>query len=368
MLGAIVLFPVASADITLQLYAVRLVSVLLAALVVVTTFLTAETLFPDDKLLAIGIPSFVVFLPAHTFMTSTVNNDHLAEFFVSLLVFVLVKSFKNGLSLSKAVAIMFLFVLGLLAKRTAVIAIPLIIIAVPLYAWADFSRVIPSRKRLSLSIGVLSLVAVLAVSFWNAWRPLLHERILEFADWAPIGYPASILFYRGNFTTLFASLTISRLVEYGQMMFETFWARFGWLTIRLDDGLYQLLALISVAAVNGLVLLTIRVAKKSAPLTLWQQKCLLLFFLSVFSSIVIVGIYRIALSAYYITIQLSEPALPQGRYLFPLIIPIATLFMVGLRALVPSRYYKTSMLVCIGGFIILDLVSLVGYIVPYFYL
>ncbi|HID64018.1 MAG TPA: DUF2142 domain-containing protein, partial [Anaerolineae bacterium] len=116
-----------------QLYSFRLVSVFLGTLVVLLAFLTARELFPHDEVMQIGIPTFVTFLPMHTFVTSSLNSDHLAEVLVSLALFLLVRVFRHGLSLYSLAGIGIAVFSAALAKRTALFMVPTLLAAIPLY-------------------------------------------------------------------------------------------------------------------------------------------------------------------------------------------------------------------------------------------
>jgi hypothetical protein len=73
------LFLARDQDITLQLYLVRLNTVLLNLGVILLAYQMARTIFPRDLFLALGVPAIIVFNPQHTHLLSTVNNGSLAE-------------------------------------------------------------------------------------------------------------------------------------------------------------------------------------------------------------------------------------------------------------------------------------------------
>ncbi|UCG26113.1 MAG: glycosyltransferase family 39 protein, partial [Chloroflexota bacterium] len=73
-----------------RLQALRLVSVLLGAGVVLLTYVVARRLFPGRNWLALTAAAFVAFLPQHVAMMAAVNNDSLAELLIAAIVLVLV--------------------------------------------------------------------------------------------------------------------------------------------------------------------------------------------------------------------------------------------------------------------------------------
>jgi hypothetical protein len=355
-------FPVALAeDVDLQLYAVRLMSVVLGTLVVLVAFLTAVDLFPDDDFLIIGIPAFITFLPMHTFITSVANNDNLAEWLVSVVVLILVKVYKDGLSLLRVALIGLLVVLGLLAKRTAILTIPLLVVAIPIYFWRGRGRACRlNRKGVGLIVGLILTGVVARGLLWDAGRRL-------WGDMFPTLRPYLILIPGADFSALFTSEGLHLLACYAEGLFESAWARFGWMNVRLDSIWYQMMALVSVAALGGVGRFASRALRRRTTLARWQGKCLLLFALCVLFAMAIAMGYSVRLWAHFQTFRPEMAPSPQGRYLFPAMIPMATLFMLGLRELVSVRYRKGWLLTCISGLMVFDAISLVRYILPFFY-
>jgi len=356
------LFP--GEDMALQLYAMRCISIILSALIVVIAFLTIDELFPNNEFLLIGIVAFIVFLPMHTFMTSSVNSDHLAELFTSLLMLSWIVIFKKGLTRLRIVSIGLSAILGLFAKRTALVAIPTCIVAVPIYLGGRASRAQLSWSKLALVIG-LATVAIgtgiclggrlqIAQSFPRLSKVINH--VYTYYLFLP-SEQFPFTFHQGYFSH--EALQVYR--SWVESMFESFWGNFGWLKIRLDTPLYLLMGLVSLAAFIGLCLFSSRVARIPHLLTKWQKKSLLLFSLSVLFDFIIIIAKQIRDWGY------EWGGRPQGRFLFPVIIPIATLFMLGLRELVPARYQKRFLLVYIGCFIAFDSLCLIRYIIPFFY-
>ena len=356
-------------DTALQLYALRLFSVLQGVAVVIIALQIANELFPDNSLLSLAIPTFVAFLPMHTFMTSTVNNDHLAEVFVCLLLLILVRGFKRGFSAWGLGAIVLVVVAGLLTKRTALVAVAISLIGLPLYLWRrpvrralNWRKVIPS---LVVVIGITVLVAA-SVLYWSQ-SAAETNRIGSWQDWLVQFYlflpserfPASL---RYNFIS---PQSIRIYQHYLWTIFQTFWARFGWHNIPLDSWGYYLLIVVSLVALLGLGLFVIRARRRVIHLEWWQHRILILFALS----IIMTGVLIIGREVRNWDLNLSRgwTGWPSGRYLFPVIIPIATLFVLGWSELAPKRYRAAWTSALLGMLFMLDSFSLLFLIIPYFY-
>ena len=65
--------------------------------------------------------------------------------------------------------------------------------------------------------------------------------------------------------------------------------------------------------------------------------------------------------------MLSRQRPPQGRYLFPALVPISLCFTWGVFEWVPRRYHRLSVGLGLGWWVALDLIGVFGYALPYFY-
>lgn len=364
ILYVIPLFLFTGEDLARQLYAMRCVWIILSILIVVVAFLTVKELSPDDDLLLIGVVAFIVFLPMHTFVTSSINSDHLAELSTSLLMLLLAVTLRRGSTFLRIIAIALFVILGLFAKRTAFVAIPTCIAAVPIYFWGRDSRV--QWRKLALAFSLVGIAIGVAIRFWGKLQILLAQsfpRLWEVINHAYTFYlflPSQqfpVTFEQGYFS--YEALQAYR--AYVKSLFESFWGNFGWLKAPLDTPLYLLLGLISLAAVVGLCLFAIRAMRTPDLLPKWQKGTLLVFSLSVLFAFIIIIAKQIRDWGY------EWGGRPQGRFLFPVIIPIAILFTLGLRELVPARYRRQFLFGYVGCFIAFDFLCLIRYIIPFFY-
>jgi 4-amino-4-deoxy-L-arabinose transferase-like glycosyltransferase len=152
-------------SVLLQLYVMRWFSVLLSSLVVVVAYLTADELFHHDRLLVVGVPIFVAFLPMFTFIGASANNDSMAALLASLVIYCLVRALKRGLSPRSAFLVALFVVLSISCKKTTLFTIPLAALALPLYAWRPGGRWRPDRRH---AIGAACLACLIAV--WGLWQ------------------------------------------------------------------------------------------------------------------------------------------------------------------------------------------------------
>jgi len=337
-LSALFFGPVAYQDIVTQLYVMRLVSVILGMFVVAMAFLTVRELFPNEKFLLVAVPAWIVFLPQHTYITSSVSDGNLAELLVSILIYVMVVSFKRGLSLSRLVLIALLAPLSLLTKATTSFIIAWMGFVIPIYVWAG-RRSIPITKRareamlavMAIVVGIVfySAIGASGFAYWRSGISALLSRQAQIStDFPTVGSQAILLF-------------------------ESFWAYFGWVTVRMDSSIYALLGVVSVVATVGVIASLAYGRGEPRTLEGWQH-----------AAICILGLCALL----SITISLGG-ALggPQGRYLYPAIIAFSILFMLGIRRFIPSGYEKYFLPLIICFFFLLDTLSLMDYLLPFFY-
>jgi len=368
VLNALLLAPLVQQDATTQAYAARLVSVVLSTLVVLAAFLTGRELFPEEPFLALGVPTLVLFIPAHTFMTSTINNDHLAELICSLFIYLSVRAFKRGISLWSGLSFGLLILLGIWTKATALVMIPFV--GVGLFLSLPGSAALRSRARqwafLALAVTMGIGMIVVGVDFrageavpdtsavsWDL-KPWVY-RVAR--DWLHLRVTPAVVHSLVNWrrSIQYRQLYLSEM----KLLFETFWARFGVRYLGLDSPWYVVVAVVNLASVAGLALLAARAGRNARPgLASWQVRSLLYLFACTAITLVVVvlRIHPLGPSSY----------LPHARYLYVAIVPMATLFVVGVREIVPSRWHHLGFPALVTCLFFFDTVCLLGYVVPFF--
>ena len=353
---------IARDDIVMQLYLMRLLSVLLSLVVIVAALVVANKLWETRPTLTWAIPAFIVLLPTYMSTSSTINNDHLAEAAVSLVLVSWVLAFKQRLSISLVGTLIVISLIGLLAKRTAVVLLPIHVIAVTIYLRLHHSRLF-SRRNVVLALGAGALL--LSITIWLGGNGLawLSQHYPTAAEWLLRIY---LFLPSDNFPLsldhpYFSAEALRLYVHYARFLFETFWGRFALLQVRWPPDLYVLAAILSLLALAGLMLLGRRVLRKVYPLQPWQLATLLLFALSTVAMIALV--YAKEIRCW----DIQWGGWPQARYLFLTIVPIATLFVQGWSELVPERHHTAWVIALLGFLLLLDTFSIVSLIIPHFY-
>jgi hypothetical protein len=353
VVAALALPLTAHRDVTVQLYATRLISVLMGAGVVLLAYLSIRALFPRDLFLQIGVPGFIIFLPMHTHITSSANNGNLAELMASAIVYLITISLKQGLSLMRIVLMGLVLIAGFYSKRTFFFAVPLSLLAIPVSLWLDPPR-ISWRRAVGVAVG-LGGTGLTAIMLWQREKPLQFWSSL----YLNLGFN-----HRFDLRGMFQMLPL-RYSVYATTLFEGFWARFGWWSVRLDPAWYWLILLLCLVALAGLLVLMFRLARGFLLYAAWQRASLALYIFSVVLAVLVVVLTFLAINAtgegFFRTTS------PQGRLLFPAIIPIATLFLIGVREVIPINWRPWGLVLGLLGLILFDLLALIRYIIPFYY-
>jgi 4-amino-4-deoxy-L-arabinose transferase-like glycosyltransferase len=294
--------------------AMRLVSVLLGAGVVLLAYLVARRVFRGRVWLGLAAAVFVAFLPQHLAILGSVNNDALAELLIAATLFVLVIPWPDEPPPGHALSLGLLIGAAFLTKGTAYLLAPVAGIFILARYW--------TRWRLMARALLLVFVpALLLGGLWWARNTLVYDSLDPLAreahDAVVVGQPrtAEWLAEFGLTGTVGRFLTTT---------FNSFWGQFGWMAAPLPRWMYGLLLVLTLAAEAGLiVLLTERVRHRNREEADPAETAQTNLWILVLSSTLLltVGLHIV----YNLTFVQH-----QGRYLFPALIPIAVGYVAGL--------------------------------------
>ncbi|RMG94351.1 MAG: DUF2142 domain-containing protein [Chloroflexi bacterium] len=337
-----------------SLPAMRLVSVVLGAGVIVLAYGIARQLFPDEKWIALTTAVFVAFLPQHVAIMASVNNDSLAELLIAAILYVLidwsrqVETSPEAPDNKRLVWLGGLLGLGFLTKGTVYVMAP--VTAVVLW-WALRHQ----RQQLLQAAMWVFVPALLLGSVW--WG----RNLVVYGGWDILGKQAHDAVVTGQ------PRTAEWVAQYGlwgtitrfwQTTFHSFWGQFGWMTVPMPSWVYVPLGLFT--AVSGLGWL-------GAVWHSWHQpgKQAKRPFLS---ALILGSTFLLTLSlhaGYNLTFVQH-----QGRYLFPALIPIGLGITIGLGMWIRplrQRWSWAIWLLPLGlgiALFSLDLLALYRFILP----
>lgn len=361
-----------------QVLVLRLLSGLLGLLLLFVAYATVRRIFPGDDWLALAVPSFMAFTPMHVAVNAAIGNDPLADLILAVILWESVGILQapnlpracasgerephlpplsaaesgavppsrvgkgaRGLGLSFRYQRLGLWLgLALLTKTTAYAGVLVVAAAVIIAAYRQGHW----RRGLRGVAGVWALA--LLVSGW--W--FLRNAIV-YGPGDPFGLQRHASVAAGQ--PLTGGIGVQALLRFATITFQSFWGQFGWMGVLMDERVYTALAVLSLAAALGLVLYVLALWRGQRSLTPPQRAALLLLLLTLL-------LVATAMGQYNFTSFLQ----PQGRYLFPALLAIATGFVLGIRELAAPRHAPVIVSAFLLGLLALDFCALYLYVVP----
>jgi hypothetical protein len=340
----------------------RLLAVLVSAPLVVMAYLTTRLLFPTNSAMRLTIPILVAFQPMITEISAVVSVDGLYFLCYSLLIYLSIRVFRDGFYWGYGLAIGAVFVVGSLTKPTLNGYAPLITLLVAYDWWRGKGR----RKQIVLGTVAMGMVILPPTIWWmeRSWR--LNNDLFYFN---PVVEGHRILqnpFYDYGIW--------AHMIDYYQSVwggiFVTWWAHFGWLDTALPPWVYYLLRWLTFAAIAGLVFRLAQLKRRplspqrwaqgggTAPLGVW-----LFLALTLLLPIWLIQFYDLTFWWEY-----GNGRGLQGRYWLGTVIPMLTFFAAGLLVWLPSRWRPALHTALRIGMVALNFISLLGYVMPRYYL
>ncbi|MBI4498001.1 MAG: hypothetical protein HY689_08900 [Chloroflexi bacterium] len=346
LLATPVAFATASWPLADQVRALRLFSLAWSLVLLLIAAALVRRLVPESPGLALAVPAFIAVIPQHTAIAAAVNNDVLAEVIFSLVLLALAHRIARGVAtpprslldrLAGPVGLGVLLGLALLTKATvyaAALLIPLGILIAPEGGGGGHSRV---RSLLGQML-VVYAVALLVAGWWFVRNALVYGSLdltgLGRHDAVVVGQPRS------------GPLTLAFVQDFVLITFRSFWVQLGWMGVPAEGWVYVLLSSLTALATVGLLLFLARSARQAGVLSTGLGRALGLASLAVL-------LVAFQMAGY--NLQFFQP---QGRYLFPAIIPIALLLLLGLREVSAPRYHTMGFLGLLATLLLLN-----GYVV-----
>lgn len=298
-------------------YALRLFSVLLGAGVVIVAWGAVRLVAPAQPYLAVAAAGFVAFLPQHLAMMAGINNDSLTELIVAFTLFgclvyvgngnrvgVLIRLFSHPFPLGVLLGLAFL------TKLTAYPLVAVIVMAICLRAraarWGLPQIAVQLAWVLIPALALGSLLWLRNLSVYPGVDPLAqaaHDRVV-------VGQPTTAEYVVQNGTGQWL-----RFIT--QTTFNSFWGQFGWMGVPLTDRIYAALLAFTALVIVGS---GIGLARHRRSFTPPQHHALWL--------LAWLALLAVAAHGYY-NLKFIQP---QGRYLYPGLIPIAALVAAGLAS------------------------------------
>lgn len=331
---ALFICPFQYQDLVFQLYAARVSSVALNLAIVWLAWRFFHNLVPRGW--ATAMTAFVVFLPQHTYINATVNEGPLAELAACVVLYAWLRVVHEKISAKDVAAVLIGTVVGVWAKKTTLFLVPLDLLMLGFLVTQRFKRTPRSRE-----VGIAILLTVLVVGLVAAAlrTDAGQETLLILKRWW-----STPQFYLEN-----GQVSIGQVLWY---TLDSFWAQFGWMNVRVGHSWYVAIYLLIALALEGWLLPRSRE---------WEVPS--------GAGIVMGGALLLAIGT-WITFVITAPSglsYYQGRYLFPVVVPIAFYLVSGWARWTPPRFQRYAPSIIVVLMALLDAIAWFLSLVPYFY-
>jgi hypothetical protein len=337
---ALFLLPVRHQGLALQLYAMRFSSVILNVLIVWLAWRIFREAVPERPRLAAAMTALIVFLPQHTFINASVSDGPLAEVAACIVIYGWLLVFRHARTRVVSVVGGGLVAVGtavaMWTKKTGAFLLPLDIGALVLLLVLRF-RGAARWRRLVYAASGLVLGGVLVVLLLQT--PVGESLEGRVEDW----WTAPEVYLENE------RISLDQAVW---QTYDSFWGQFGWMNVRVGYGWYVLTYVLGLAAVEGWVCPRWRGWRVSR-----RAKGLMGLTLA------------LGVGAWLGFLVLTPGGLGffQGRYMFPVAVPVAFFLVGGWARWVPERWQRAFLPALVGVLAVVDATALCLGVWPFFY-
>jgi hypothetical protein len=284
------------------LIGLRMVNIVFAMLTILMAYLFARLVFPQNPFVVGLICASVAFVPTFTYTSSTMRNGVLATFLASTGVYLCARALLSKTWTDERWG--WIGVVGGLAVLAKLAAIGFL-------AGAGITLLLTSRSWRSAIVRTFWFCAgsILVAGWWFARNVILYGTLVMAVENG----------YRSSHTDLALAAHLKTMII---TLFKTYWAVFGRINEIHFQDIYKFYWWFVGLALLGFIRYVMERRNEIA------KEFLYFFFFAITLSL--------SSTLYYAYTFDSD----QGRYMFPVIIPICTIIALGLNALFPRRYRR----------------------------
>jgi hypothetical protein len=328
-----------------RLLVFRSLTLMMGVITVAVVTLISYELRPLHPTIPLILPALVALHPQFAYSSAGFNSDNLVALIGALLFLVLLRVLRFGLSPLRLASIVLLIVTGFLSKRTMLFVLPSVGVAVlwgMFRSWRTGSRTTRRFLAFATTGGIFVLFIVSVVPpFRDTALMVLKQVVFQ----AGLAHYRSFVFERLIWLPPWLLVSIPFLNK-------SFWGSFGWHQLHIDENLHQMLMWVVGA---GWVSACLGVVIRRRQMPYWCSSFIWTSFLAVTFAIIIT------------LINAPQGILPQGRYLFIVLVPIMGLLAFGLVWWLPKRITTVAVSLVWLALIAFDCYTLGAIIIPGFY-
>lgn len=343
-----------------NLTALRMASVVIGSVVVMMAFLIGREVFPTQPQIALGTMALVAFIPQHVHILASVNNDVLAEAVIAVALWLMVRYVKG-----RDVPVWLLGVvlgIGLITKTTTYfLLLPALIVI-----FMRWMRQPAGARKLSRVVHLWAVLGLIALVIGGVWW-LRNIATYGTPDFLGLAAHDAVVVGQPRTADLIAEVGVpSYLNRLMRTTMRSYWGQFGWMAQPLDGRIYLAIQVMLIFSLTGLILRLFIVAMRPQADSGSAEQPNSVFIQGQLWILMGIVLLLSLLAFIYYNTQFVQF---QGRYLYPGLIPLALMLVLGVDA---WRYWLigwirgTRWLVVLPfwAFALVDVYVLTRYIVP----
>ncbi|MBU1628378.1 glycosyltransferase family 39 protein, partial [bacterium] len=303
-------------DIYTIAYIIRLLSVIYGMLTIYFSYLIAKSLFPDNRYMYLGIPTFISFCSSFTYHTSVINNDTLVNLLYAILIYLILEKMKSPKKLHLSIIIGIISGIGMITKMTYIPAV-IAVVAV----WLTSSRLRPHRRFIKELILIFMIVGFIS-GWWYYRNYSLYGTFFTVATHVKADPRLNTITNRLNAAQILSDPDIRN------------WYLYSWLQIGKDVVVHNIYLVMYILAAVGLIIMLYKyfVFKD---INIRKSISDMMPIITLFLIHILVFNYMIIGSAINFGIIRGI----HGRYFHSVIVPFALLILVGIDNF-PAKRWK----------------------------
>jgi len=316
----------------LAVHLVRWLSVLMGLGTVLLTYLLAQSLLPEDRVVPLGAAAITAFNAMYLFITSSVNNDALVTLLCALGLWMMVRYVRGQPSWRQWASLGVVLGLATLSKSSALGMLALAAMAGSFVAYRQRSW------RALWTAGVSIALPVIALTGWWFWR-----------NWRLYGDPTGLNAFVAIVGARHPQPTLKQLAGEWQGFVMSFWGFFGGVNLPAPPWVYWLLTPLGALGLVASPLWLLRTRAKVDTVRLFQFALV-----AAWPVVVLVSLIRWSM----MTIA------SQGRLMFSALSALSVLMALGLSALLPHRWRAAGPVILAGALLVVAVLMPVTVIAP----
>jgi 4-amino-4-deoxy-L-arabinose transferase-like glycosyltransferase len=278
-------------------HALRIFSVIIGMIIVWCAYGVGRLMFPQSPHIALALAGFIAFHPQHLHIIASVNNDVLAWAWVSIMLVLAIAYIKTG-DMRLPLIMGIVMGLALLTKATAYFLVAIGVLAI----------LIRRKNGFGTMLRFISPALIGGLIWW-----IRNISVYGFPDFLGLRAHDAVVIGQLRTAERISQLGFSGYVsEFLQTTYNSFWGQFGWMAVPMPNWIYMgILAVILIAVLGWMVY------RRGEPVER-----------GIWALLIATTIFSVIAYLYYN----SEFVQYQGRYMFPLLIPVGVFLVLGIEA------------------------------------